>query len=868
MDLYDEKFDEKLKKIKSESGKKNIELEARFKGDINERKINNFLSLANFDGFEIKDTLIIDYFTKDGKRISYYDNKYFDTTKTIIEDKFYDEGKLKISISKEEKREVKGVRSYEYTREKERKSFIKDNFSLDITKVKNSKNNNFTFEIELEVIDFDKVEYREFLKKTIFFYTSITYEIEEINLFYNRIFNKNTKFNRGINKYISKPRDLKIPDLKNNGLLRNYTASPKADGELYFLIYHYSGVWLISPKKYKKIALNYSDKIMVFAGELLTKDNMKIKKNFNMEELFLAFDCLYHDENISKKNYNERIKYLITDNIYLDEKFLLKVEKKEIIFLGDTVDEYYKNMKKIFSILEGVKYKEDGIIFTPVFSPYITEGQIEERNIKRSARVLSNYKDVCKFKLILSIDFYYSDKKLFILDGDNLIPFKGTERYPFTEDNFIVDKPLKLRNKIIEFYPHNDGKKIVYKNVRVRNDKKTPNNITVATQLWELAHNPVTEETLKGENITLLRKFNNQIKERIIKDIKGVVLDIGAGNGGDLLKYKSNNNISKVLAIEPNSEFVEEYINRAKKMKLNPDKFIEPLNCGGEESEKIKNYFHSHVNKNEEVNVVMMLSLSFFWSEGRLKKLVETINMLSERVNIYYFTIIGSRVKDLFERLGDTVKLNTITLKYINDEDYFVDIDDSVTVFKQTEHYVNIQEMKKLLNATIEYSKTPLSDLPDDYILSKGEKIYNTLFEYGKMIAVREKSIILPTNSLEDEYEELNNIGEGMFRIYNPEEGDDSLYYSILYLTNKNFRESDEKDKYMEKFKSKISMLGENILHSLPYNVRIYDKYGLARTYNDYQKYIILFHTHNKYESVIKIEDNEEGDDGDIIFIH
>ena len=626
---------------------------------------------------------------------------------------------------------------------------------------------------------------------------------------------------------------------------------------------------MISPKKYKRIALNYSDEIKVYAGELLQKSNMKIKKNFNMEELFLSFDCLYYNKTIHNLNYTERIKYLKKDEIYLDEKFLLKVDLKEIIELGDTVEKYYQNMNKIFSILDNVKYKEDGIIFTPIFSPYITEGQIKGQGENSKKRTLSNYKDVCKFKLILSIDFYYSDKKLYVIDGENLVPFEGTSRYPFTEDNFFVDKPLKLRNKIIEFYPFTEGKKIVYKNMRIRKDKKTPNNIKVATELWNLVHNPITPETLKGENITLLRKFNNQVKEKIINDIKGVVLDIGAGNGGDLLKYKNNNKITKVLAVEPNKDFVDEYISRTKNMKLDNKKFIEPLNCGGEESDKIKKYFDNYVNKNEEINIVMMLSLSFFWSEGRLEKLIETINMLAERVNIYYFTIVGVRVKNLFKRLGDNIKLNTITLKYINDEDYFVDIDDSVTVFEQTEHYVNVEEMKEKLNAEMEYSRTPLSNLPEDYILSEGEKIYNTLFEYGKMKSIRKKSIILPAGSIEEgnEYEELNNIGEGMFRIYNSEKGDDSLYYSVLFLTNKNFRESNNKDKYLDKFKNKITTIGENILHSLPYSVKVYDKYGLARTYNDYENYIVLYHTQNKYESVIKIVENENNDDGDIIFI-
>ena len=45
----------------------------------------------------------------------------------------------------------------------------------------------------------------------------------------------------------------------------------------------------------------------------------------------------------------------------------------------------------------------------------------------------------------------------------------------------------------------------------------------------------------------------------MIFGMSGDVVDIGAGKGGDISKYVQNKKITKILAIEPNEEFVEEF---------------------------------------------------------------------------------------------------------------------------------------------------------------------------------------------------------------------------------------------------------------------------------------------------------------------
>jgi len=112
----------------------------------------------------------------------------------------------------------------------------------------------------------------------------------------------------------------------------------------------------------------------------------------------------------------------------------------------------------------------------------------------------------------------------------------------------------------------------------------------------------------------MYRKFNNQIKNDLIRTYckNKVVFDIGAGVGGDLVKYEKSN-VEFLYALEPDEKKIVEFKKRLPKdMKDKTEIIIAP----GEEYIEL-----------EDVDVtVSMFSMSFFFeSDQVLDKFIENI---------------------------------------------------------------------------------------------------------------------------------------------------------------------------------------------------------------------------------------------------
>ena len=816
MDLFNnDDLEQNLEKYK----KKNVEIEAKFRGQF--KNIEHFIDLLQKSDYDVKETYSVDYYTNND-RICEQNGQYFLTSKTSLTGfpKIfnYQNSSIKLSVSEEKSEPASKPTEFFMVRKKTRTSFIKDNISIDITYV--MENENSKWEVEVEVIDPLKFEYTIFVQYVKFIFDSLVNIDYNIRSFFNGIFGKE----RGdVIDYgnISKARDLHYADLTNDGLLDDYAISPKADGELFFLIFHSSGIWLISSVILNRISLlnqNYKQyENTIYAGELLQKDDMKEGQSFDSNELFLIFDTLiYKSKTVHNMDYRKRRSYFENIEVKLNKHFLLKAEPKVIINLGTTSEDFCKNNTKAFELEASMNYKTDGLIYTPNKSGYIAEAQ-KIRNLKPEDRILSLYTDVCKYKLPekLTIDFLVQKGKLLSKVSGRNLPFKGTTKWPFTMTNYEIYP--ECENKIVEFAPSIYENNIVYKPVRIRKDKTFPNNMNTALDLWKLVHDPIRPETLQCKDVKLMRKFNNQIKSKIIDKISGFVVDIGAGKGGDVSKFLRNKKIQKVVAIEPNKEFVTEYNRRLENLRTF-NKFS-LLNSGGEESDKILQFSETHFPQNMEnieFNITFMISLSFFWSsETFLNKLATTINKLvnmysnrggNKDVNIYYFSIIGSKVRQLFKNMGPKINLNSIKLEKISDISYFVDIEDSVTVYDQTEYYVDLDQLWNLTGFEIRKKEDLIPDLPGEYILSSGQKLYNSLFEYGH--AKFSGSIIdkLRCNRLEvdttigipfkdgvaaknDDEVEVTKLDKNLYRIATID-NEDSLYHSINKLLSSKYRNS------------------------------------------------------------------------------
>jgi len=311
-------------------------------------------------------------------------------------------------------------------------------------------------------------------------------------------------------------------------------------------------------------------------------------------------------------------------------------------------------------------YEDDGFIFTPEVAPYNPIRKAESkmrRKLRLSERSLTRQSDICKWKPAtkLTIDFsikHRLDGKIDLLvfeRGNNLIPFRGSKYNPFDSETMVDYKhPIISEHptgSIIEFAW--DKTRNMFIPLKARPDKKNPNAWDIAEDNWDEIHNPITEEVLKGENFTLMRKYHNRIKRQLFRNVlqnshrkseEKFLLDIGSGRGGDVDKWKS---FDKIVAVEPSSDHILELKRRIKLHNME-DK-VKIVQAGGEDTSIITKIVEDFIGKRVDV-VSMMLSMTFFWKNSNiLSRLVETINEnLDYEGKIIFMTMDGDTVEESF----------------------------------------------------------------------------------------------------------------------------------------------------------------------------------------------------------------------------
>ena len=790
----------------------------------------------------------IDYLYPDSKRITVYDDRMENTTKT---NKWYYGSKFKgdhfkITISTEEKETINVFNTnYNKERKKDRTSYSKDNYRIDITYV------NSNVEIELEVIDALDFNYDEFfVKLNEIYYILLPYpsKLKEVIKFFNTELTqgKDTSSNINLN-YFSKARDLELRDLTYDSMIENkYSFSIKASGVPRFLIYHHTGIWFYYPSLNELESItyityptyNFTNAILV--GELLTCDDMKEGKGFLHKYRFLPYDALYHNVNLINKNYVYRksVADSFTDDIISKDGGLFIDIKEKKNYIYKDVPEFYNSMNKVMKEIDVVDYKTDGIIFTPIEDRYIAEGQIAGNS---KERILSKYKDVCKWKPTEEQTIDYKVSKI----NEDEYKLSWSSKYKFTKyqnihahnfiksnynDSFLkdearvkldIDKETKQKldkeDLIIEFKIHKIKENCFnLKSNRIRYDKDFPNSLYVVDKNWSLIMQPILNTTLCGKDTVLMKRYHNTIKLKLLEDIDGYVLDIGSGKGGDINKYK---NAKKVLLVEPNKDFLLELNRRLKKINVK-DKF-KVLNARGEDGNKILQELKIILPKDLENNtlyITFMISLTFFWKDIKtLKSLADTITKINEyivsingKVVIVFLTISGKYMKEIFDGKS-MVQLNTIILKKISENSLSVEIKDSATVRDiQEEYLVNIDDLMKLVGFKTIFIKKP------DYskvLMSLPEMKYTSVLELGFSIYDKEIINIEPSTSLkvnekkatkksgiqqalgDDEYEKIDYIGKDFYRISCLSTNNFSLLHAVLKSTNIEYQQSNVFDR-------------------------------------------------------------------------
>ena len=419
----------------------------------------------------------------------------------------------------------KANRTSEYAVTRDRTTFVHENLQMDLTYLPETK----TFQVELEFRG------RKGVSDVVFAVSSI------INASYlYKTLTGSLKFAGPLPSTLTKQAFDRKALTKNN-----YSVTDKADGERYLLYINVYGVFSFVTRKLEFIPLPGFPPRPDFADTILDGEFVN--------NTFYAFDALFtKGKDVRGGTLTKRLDTVFDILMGLRLQFLRM--KTFFVEKGGKVYEYPGNKLTAFkSVYEAAKfvwanksqlqYKLDGLIFTPLESPYFNPY-------------------ILKWKDDNTIDFYFethgSKTKLFLAGNVNgkygMIPFEGTDgkgtigavKNLIFEDQGLssdlrkgtIETPTSNKNRptkgVAEF--RFDGGTFVM--IKFRPDKEFPNGVAASNQAWEAIRNPLTIEQL-GRGPLLLRDYHSEIKSKLImKYTKGkVVLDLGSGKGEDIGKY-------------------------------------------------------------------------------------------------------------------------------------------------------------------------------------------------------------------------------------------------------------------------------------------------------------------------------------------
>ena len=535
-------------------------------------------------------------------------------------------------------------------------------------------------------------------------------------------------------QHLTESRSLQYSDLSpgpNNIIFGplDYSVTIKADGERRILYHNEDGIWSIFRSSVQLLVS--SDQLAsqeeTFVGTVIyvervaqrvnDPDNIPVTK-VNYVVLDILF---YRAIDLRTNNLFKRLTVETRDNqnyqfsdvggfkeyfnnlmeasgsVISTKSFLsLKVDPSQEKNDRARVNHFFEQLNLIFEKLDNAVYPTDGLMFVPINGPFNTT-----RTKHRPDRRTLKWKPLTQN----TIDFRYHQTKNcleYLDDRGNYRCFQGTRNHPISSD---LQQLLDLNGhqitdlSIIEvgFDPDDQDLKVI----RARPDKQKPNTELVAKSNWDLIFDPITRQTLTGQDIRLMRKYHNRIKSDLFNSVReSVILDIGSGRGGDVNKWKQAK-LKHVFAVEPNRAHLKELRNRLKKAKI--ENRVTIINSGGQETDKITRVVKKKYPQGVD-HVSLMLSMSFFWENKRMvQQLSETIrSVLKPGGTVIFLTISGSGLRNLLTpHNGPQIKVTekqpslqfaNVSLWSLPNQSIKIDIDGTI-VEDQIEYYVDISDL-------------------------------------------------------------------------------------------------------------------------------------------------------------------------------
>ena len=367
---------------------------------------------------------------------------------------------------------------------------------------------------------------------------------------------------------------------------------------------------------------DYEKKWIMLPNDIKKQYKTKIKQN---KELYEKLRATY------KPQSNEFVTQIVVQTFAtrLDELNATKVPKSIVKFhikAFYSKKSFYENINDAFD--NNKKFNEkgigtDGIVLQPIKEAYIND---------------TTYK--WKPSEGITIDFTVKNGRLYTQGKTGLEEFRGVKAYPYNKKLSITQfEGIDLEGNIVEFRWGSQE----FTPIRFRFDRTIPNKTKIAEDDWKDIMKPIMESTIRGEDLIVMRRVHNIIKEYYIDNYvaKGsVILDIGSGRGGDLKKWADRG--YKVYAVEPNKENVKEIEDRNKIYKAN----IKIINTTIQDTKTILE------NIDEQVDaVIAFFSLTFLQESSEIfNNFVTTVSRILKKEGMFIGIVLdGNKVYDFFQ---------------------------------------------------------------------------------------------------------------------------------------------------------------------------------------------------------------------------
>lgn len=526
---------------------------------------------------------------------------------------------------------------------------------------------------------------------------------------FNRIFDPDRKFEFWFDNSYPKPRDLNRDDIPKLG---QYAVTDKADGvrRWLYLSRQSSGAYLMNINSNHELI----KRVNTVRYESPLASTLLEGEYLHSHDHFLIFDILAFDgKDVREQPFTERLKHMrVVAEGLKNENVSLKQFRS-----GDGMLKWaFEHLEDLHYVSKGKRhsYDNDGLIFVPLNEEYMPT------------------EDILKWKPreLLTIDFQLMGNdgtyKLLNIESGKRLQFKGIKSNPnggvFKAEKDQTLDGIPFANGMIVEFAWRDK----WVPVRIRHDKTVPNKVSVAKDVWRHIHRPITKDMLMGmsaeseseeeeeadgtenQNMRKMRRYHNDVKRMVIDSIdkNTTVIDIGAGKGGDIQKYKRRG--ISVIAIEPNPENIAEMQKRLIGQDYSSSYTI--IEGKAEDPDIVE-----EIKCTKDTNTVTsFFSLTFFFeNEEKLDALVNLLDRLNNKCGLPMrfigTTLDGRKLHDFMAGHTSIVSKDLYTIRRLydykpNDEigvgkEITFQIHGAATIdYEQTEYLVDFNLLKRKLS--------------------------------------------------------------------------------------------------------------------------------------------------------------------------